>query len=100
MSKPKYLAEMLADPADRRHGTVTGYSYGCRCRRCREARAAARRDAWDAEDERYGQPAARKRRTQRWYESMAASGKASVCPICGRYTLRACGMHARCEKEK
>lgn len=32
------LAEMRADPSDRRHGTVTGYNYGCRCDRCRAAK--------------------------------------------------------------
>lgn len=32
------LAGMRADPRDRRHGTVTGYNYGCRCGRCRAAK--------------------------------------------------------------
>lgn len=32
------IAEMRADPLDRRHGTVTGYNYGCRCGRCRAAK--------------------------------------------------------------
>ena len=32
------LAGMRADPRDRRHGTVTGYNYGCRCDRCRAAK--------------------------------------------------------------
>lgn len=32
------LAGMRADPSDRRHGTVTGYNYGCRCDRCRAAK--------------------------------------------------------------
>ena len=31
----RYLAEMRADPSDPRHGKVGGYSYGCRCERCR-----------------------------------------------------------------
>lgn len=33
------LAEMQANPDDRRHGTRTGYAYGCRCDACREARS-------------------------------------------------------------
>ena len=33
----RYLAELAADPDDRRHGTQTGYAYGCRCERCLEA---------------------------------------------------------------
>lgn len=36
-SRAKALAEMQADPGDRRHGTRTGYDYGCRCDGCREA---------------------------------------------------------------
>ena len=32
------LAELRADPSDRRHGTATGYNYGCRCDRCRAAK--------------------------------------------------------------
>lgn len=28
------LERMQSDPADPRHGTATGYGYGCRCYRC------------------------------------------------------------------
>lgn len=35
----RHLYELRANPNDRRHGTQTGYQYGCRCRRCRDANA-------------------------------------------------------------
>lgn len=38
----KYRAELAANPGDRRHGTETGYAYGCRCDECLEAG----REAW------------------------------------------------------
>lgn len=30
----RYLEEMEENPEDPRHGTLTGYAYGCRCERC------------------------------------------------------------------
>lgn len=36
-SHDKRRAEVLSNPDDRAHGTKTGYDYGCRCDRCREA---------------------------------------------------------------
>ena len=35
--KAKALAEMTADKRDKRHGTHTGYQYGCRCEDCKKA---------------------------------------------------------------
>lgn len=42
-----YLAQMLADPYDARHGTTTGYQYGCRCERCLEAKRLWKRDYYE-----------------------------------------------------
>nr|DAL99457.1 MAG TPA: hypothetical protein [Caudoviricetes sp.] len=41
MEKTRRLARMADDPDDELHGTPTGYNYGCRCDRCREAKAAS-----------------------------------------------------------
>lgn len=38
----KYLREMQENPDDRRHGTLSGYTYGCRCERCSRAMAEYR----------------------------------------------------------
>lgn len=48
----KHLEDMIADPNDRRHGTVTGYKYGCRCERCRAASREARNKGAAMERER------------------------------------------------
>lgn len=37
------LVEMQANPNDLRHGTKTGYAYGCRCERCVQAHSAYQR---------------------------------------------------------
>jgi hypothetical protein len=40
--------ELLTNPADPRHGTITAYGYhGCRCARCKAANAAAQQEARD-----------------------------------------------------
>ena len=35
----KRLIAMCDDPMDKRHGTTTGYKYGCRCNRCKSAQS-------------------------------------------------------------
>lgn len=42
--REKRLAAMKADPNDERHGTHTGYLYGCRCEKCKEAGRIGRTD--------------------------------------------------------
>lgn len=36
--RERRLAELKADFSDPRHGTITGYGLGCRCRKCETAR--------------------------------------------------------------
>lgn len=36
-SRAEHLRDLEANPNDKRHGTSTGYYYGCRCRACHEA---------------------------------------------------------------
>lgn len=46
--KAKHLAKLVSDSSDQRHGTYTGYMYGCRCERCKESAskyASAKRKA-------------------------------------------------------
>lgn len=33
-NRKKHLKAMLENPDDKRHGTRTGYLYGCRCEKC------------------------------------------------------------------
>lgn len=35
-TKSEHLAALNENPDDRRHGTSTGFAYGCRCGKCRE----------------------------------------------------------------
>lgn len=37
MRRDRKALEQMQDPSDRRHGTRTGYVYGCRCDRCKQA---------------------------------------------------------------
>lgn len=62
----KALAEMRADPEDRRHGTRTGYNYGCRCDGCRAAVREASKE--------------RRRREKEREESRKAAASASERP--------------------
>lgn len=48
--RARALEGMRADPADPRHGTHAGYSYGCRCPRCKMAEAAYKRVTWGARE--------------------------------------------------
>lgn len=41
----------------------------------------------------------RERRNRQWWESRARCGYATVCPLCGGYTLSKTGYHAGCAKK-
>lgn len=47
------LQRFLADPGDKRHGTVTGYRYGCTCDRCKAAGSEYARAYREKERERF-----------------------------------------------
>lgn len=59
--RARFLAEMKANPKDPRHGTVTGYTYGCKCDRCRAAAKKAKK----------GKPKAKASVKSRWAEADA-----------------------------
>ena len=42
----KYKKQLEENPDDPRHGTVTGYRYGCKCKKCIEAGRLAGKDAY------------------------------------------------------
>lgn len=41
--RERILKQMQEDPGHEKHGTATGYTYGCRCERCCEAQAERKR---------------------------------------------------------
>lgn len=42
----------------------------------------------------------RRYRTEQWWRSRCRNGHASVCPVCGRYTTSAAGMHRACGRKE
>ena len=60
------LQRFKADPDDRRHGTVTGYNYGCRCDRCCEAGRAKAKErkerAYERKLEKYREERAKEKK--------------------------------------
>lgn len=48
---------------------------------------------------RFTESALRERRNRQWWESRARCGYATVCPLCGGYTLSKTGYHAGCAKK-
>nr|DAE60795.1 MAG TPA: hypothetical protein [Caudoviricetes sp.] len=43
-TREKRLEALVENPHDPKHGTPTGYSYGCRCDECRQAASEYQRD--------------------------------------------------------
>ena len=56
-TKLDYLYELRANPNDKRHGTSTGYGYGCRCEACRKAWSEKNRKCREAQ---FGKPKTKK----------------------------------------
>lgn len=46
--RAEHLARLNANRNDRQHGTINGYTYGCRCDRCRYAYRLYRRSYREA----------------------------------------------------
>ena len=67
----------------------------------RIAQIAARRSPRMARGrtKRFTESELRERRNRQWWESSARCGYATVCPLCGGYTLSKTGYHAGCAKK-
>lgn len=79
----KYRQQMADNPNDRRHGTTTGYVYGCRCERCVEAsRAAWRRSGERRRLRRLAEKPKRKTLgTVRAKAYAGGAGKKDICTV-------------------